>query len=1181
MNLRDSFVHRVSMACALAALLCGWVQGACGADPFAEFVRSTDPLTPQEEVKSFHLPPGFEIQLVAAEPDISKPMNMAFDEKGRLWITESREYPYAAPKNRKGRDAIKILEDTDDDGRADKITTFADGLNIPIGLYPYRGGAIAFSIPNIYHFEDTDGDGRADKQEILYGPFGFEKDTHGMTSSFRRGYDGWLYACHGFNNTTTIQGKDGSSITMNSGNTYRIRIDGSRVEQFTHGQVNPFGLMFDPLGNLYSADCHSSPIYQLLRGACYPSFGKPDDGVGFGPTMMSHSHNSTAIGGIVYYAANQFPPSFRGNIFVGNVMTCRINRDSLLDMGSTRIAKEEADLLKSDDPWFRPVDLQLGPDGALYVADFYNRIIGHYEVPLDHPGRDRERGRIWRISYRQDRPESRPKRFEISKASAATLVSEMANANLTRRMLAMNELIDRVGKPAIKPVKEKLTDGTNPFQMMHGLWVLHRLSGLDEKTLAVATRHGDAGVRVHAMRVLSETPVWSAGHRALAQAGVQDADAFVQRAAADALSRHPSVEHVRPLLDLRHRVAVTDTHLLHGVRMALRNQLTAEGIFSRLALNNWTEADARAIADVAVGVASADAGSFLLAHVQKVTESRENLSRYLRHAAGYISPAQVDGLADFARAKFADELDFQLVLFKAVQEGKSRQGEAFPSAGWRSWGSELAEKLLNSSDESSLMWQNTPLQGMTDLKNPWFVQKRVSADGDKTSPFLCSLPPGGEQLTGILRSETFVIPGTLTFFLAGHDGFPDKPPQKKNTVRLRASNSPEVLAEKSPPRNDTAQPVVWELQDHAGKEGYLEVIDGDNGSAYAWLAVGRFDPPVLEVPKTDPSQIAKRQQAAADLVRILPLPKLEPRLIDLVLDSTLEPEPRAAVARALLALNPNEELEPVVPLVGDSAMPEPLRDKICRAVAGKYAHAASQAILVESMRTLSRRLQIKLAQSFAASARGAQNLLRMVSNGEAPATLLLERSVKEKMLALKLPNIAARFEELTTGLKPPSEEVQKMIDKRRKSYNPARTAAANGEKIFTQNCRACHQLDGVGAVIGPQLDGIGNRGLERLCEDILDPNRSIDPAFRSSLFTLKDGEVLSGLFRRDDAEMVVLADSTGKEIAVARNQIAERRESEISVMPENFGELLSEADFNDLMAYLLSKGSLPSSAVLK
>src|SRR5436309_3543259 len=161
----------------------------------------------------------------------------------------------------------------------------------------------------------------ADEQKCLHlppgGTFGFG-DTHGMTSNFTWGFDGWVYACHGFSNTSTIKAKDGSSVTMNSGNTYRMKADGSHVEQFTHGQVNPFGLCFDPLGNLYSADCHTKPIMMLLRGGWYESFGKPHDGLGFAPEMCFHDHGSTAIAGIVYYAAEHFPPDFRDNMFVGN-----------------------------------------------------------------------------------------------------------------------------------------------------------------------------------------------------------------------------------------------------------------------------------------------------------------------------------------------------------------------------------------------------------------------------------------------------------------------------------------------------------------------------------------------------------------------------------------------------------------------------------------------------------------------------------------------------------------------------------------------------------------------------------------------------------------------------------------------------------------------------------------------
>src|SRR5688572_16935741 len=775
------------------------------ADPFTEYVRTTEPLTAEAELKTFKLPPGFEIQLFAAEPQIAKPMNMGFDERGRLWISESREYPFAAPPDKPGRDAIKVLEDTDADGRADRITTFVDGLNIPIGIYPYKGGAIGWSIPNIWHFQDTNGDGKADKRDVLFGPLGWERDTHGMNASFRRAYDGWIYITHGFNNNSTVKGRDGNEVKLNSGNTYRIRPDGSRAEPHTWGQVNPFGLTFDALGNLYSADCHSSPIYQLLRGAYYPSFGKPDDGLGFAPVLMQHSHNSTAIGGIACYDDDQWPAEFRDNIFVGNVMTSRVNRDVLRFAGSSPSAKELPDFLTSEDPWFRPVDLQFGPDGALYVADFYNRIIGHYEVPLTHPGRDRERGRIWRISYKQARRPHQP--FNLTGLTADKVVAELTSPNLTRRLLAMNHLVDNIGRPAREPALRALATSRDAHARLHALWVLHRLNALDARSLAQAATERDAKVRAHAMRVLAETGNWTDEQRRLASNGLGDSDAHVRRAAADALAQHPAVNHVRPLMTARQRVDKADNHLLHTVRMALRNQLKAEGAFASLQKPELNESDSRSIGDVAIAVASADAGAFLLNHLQRFGEPPATAATYLRHIAKHLPADGVDQLVTLARARFADDIDAQLTMFKSVQEGMAARGTQL-SAPAKAWGENLATTLLSGSADDESEWQNTPIEGMRDTKNPWFVQTRACADGAKAQ-FLCSLPTGGEHLTGTLRSKAFTAPPKLTFYVAGHDGPPNAGPQGKNMVRLRSADSDNVLKQAPPPRDDTAQKISW------------------------------------------------------------------------------------------------------------------------------------------------------------------------------------------------------------------------------------------------------------------------------------------------------------------------------------------------------------------------------------
>jgi putative heme-binding domain-containing protein len=1140
-------------------------------DPFADFIRKTDPLAPVAEQKGFHLPPGFEIQLVASEPEISKPMNLAFDERGRLWLTQSREYPFPVPTNAPGRDEIKILSDFDDSGRARSITTFAGGLNIPIGIYAWQGGAIAFSIPCIYRFEDTDGDGRADKREVLYRGQGYDLDTHGLTSGFRRGFDGWLYACHGYRNNTTLKGTDGHTIWMNSGNTYRVRLDGSRVEQFTWGQVNPFGLQFDPLGDLFSADCHSSPVYLLLRGAYYPSFGKPHDGLGFGPNICAHTHGSTAIAGIAVYFDDEFPPEYRGNSFLGNVMTCRINRDSYFERGSTRIAKEEPDFLRSDDPWFRPVDLTLGPDGALYVADFYNRIIGHYEVALDHPGRDRERGRVWRIVFRGDRKKlPLPQEFDLSRANAAELINQLAHPNLTVRMLAMNQLVDRVGQPAIRPVEKMLGDTqATPHQKLHGLWVLHGLAALTPKTLSASVRDRNRSVRAHAMRVLSESSNWTAAQRKFALVGLRDKDAYVQRAAADALGRQPHPEHIRPLLDARHRASAEDAALVHTIRMALRNQLQAPGSFQRLPIPALNDEDSRAIADVSLGIESAEAGSFILKYLGNSTEARDRLLLFLRHAGRYAPEAGLSALGEVVRAKLPDDPDAQLAAYKSAQEGFALRGTGL-SGGLQAWAAKLAEQLLAANDESKLPWSSLPVREKESSENPWALEQRKSIDG-QDSLFLSSLPVN-ETFTGIVRSRPFTIPAKFSFFLAGHDGEPDHPPVKRNFVRLLSMPSGEVLAKAAPPRNDMAQRVSWDLSQHAGGQGILEIVDGHEDDGFAWLAAGRFDPPVVALPEFIPNSLSQRQQNAADLARTVPLPELEARMKQLYDGENNTPAARAAAGHALVTLKPEVYLPMLAKSLADTNQVPSVRDKIATVLAGLNSPVARDAVLA-ALATAPRRLQIKLAQSLAASPPGAKSLLELAESKKVSPQVLADRTVNERLAAAKLPKFKERFEQLTKDLPSANRELQRLMDKRRADFDPEQASATRGAVVFEKNCAVCHQVGGKGAVIGPQLDGAGTRGLERLIEDVLDPNRNVDPAFLASNVTLKDDMAITGLQRREEGEVVVFADTTGREITVRKSDIVERRESQLSLMPSNFGEVLPAVDFDDLLGFLLAPGA--------
>jgi putative heme-binding domain-containing protein len=1017
---------------ALVLFVLCWISPAF-AQQAPKLVADGEAKTPAEERAGFHLPEGYVMELVASEPEINKPMNLAFDDRGRLWVTSTVEYPYPVKDGKTPRDRVVILSDFAEDGKARKAVTFAEGLNIPIGLLPLGKGdsALVHDIPNIRRYIDTDGDGKADKIEPAYEKYGF-RDTHGMTNAFSWGFDGWIYACHGFSNESTVKGSDGKPIVMQSGNVYRMRPDGSHAEYYSHGQVNPFGLAFDPMGNLYSCDCHSRPIYQLLRSAYYPSFGKPDDGLGFGPEMIGHDHGSTGIGGIAYYAADHFPPEFRDNIFIGNVVTSRINQDRLEWKGSSPKAIAQPDFVVSDDPWFRPVDIELGPDGALYVADFYNRIIGHYEVPLDHPGRDRERGRIWRIVYKgKDGKAPAPKapRPDESAATVAELIVDLAHPNLAVRTMATNQLVLR-GLEAVGPLKAALGEAVGA-QKVHVLWALHRLGELESRELQRATNDPDEAVRVHAMRIMadSSTPVFERTRTVegqdIALRGRHDKSPQVRRAMAEALGRHPSTRNIPSLLRETFLAEPADTHLKHAIKIALRDQLLSSEAWDYVMGREWSDVEAAYLAEAALGVPMTESARFLMDYLEREAApppadqprptpplSIEKQARYARHVARFGGPQAEAGLVKFAKLdKFPPAA--RVVLIKAIQHGTQERGAQLgPDA--RGLASDVALALLSSSDGRQIQ--------------------------------------AGIELAGSMKLE-------------------------------------------------------------GARETLVSVVDGRSGPA---------------------------------------------------------PRRNSALA-ALVALDPAGSISTLGRILRDSAEPIAVREASANLLVG-LGKPETRTIVVEAMATAPARLQTVIATGLAKNRDGAEALLGAVAAGKASARPLQERGVSVGLEASGVPDLKARLETLLKDLPPAEKRVQDLIDKRLKGFLAFKDAdRAKGASVFEKNCASCHQLEGKGARVGPQLDGVGLRGLDRLLEDTLDPNRNVDQAFRVTTLALNDGRIASGLLLRQDGEVLVLADAQGKDVRVPASTVEDRKLSQLSPMPANMAEQIEEADFYHLIAYLLSQ----------
>src|SRR5438105_2480632 len=404
------------------------------------------PLSAEEELASFTVPPAFAVELVAAEPDGGKFVAISFDHAGRMWTMTAFEYPLdanEAPAEAKalfahgGRDRVLVFDTPAAPGRQ-KPRTFAEGLAIPLGLLPYKNGAYVQYDGEIRFYEDTDGDGRADKFGTVLTGFGIE-DSHLFPHQFTRAPGGWILMAQGAFNYSKVKTEHGDVTEFNKTKLARFTPDGKRFEIIGWGPCNIWGLVVDRLGEIFIQEANDQgwPMMPFLEGASYPLCGDdvPRPYAPSFPKLGEKEMGGTGLSGLAFSeGGDSFPGEYRDVFYIANPITGRIQAIRCQrSSGSSRHKEAQTSLQKSQslvtsaatigdhsngwrlehlpdfircgDPWFRPVAIQFGPDGCLYIVDWYNKIISHNEVPRNHPERDKTRGRIWRVRH-----ESQPAR---------------------------------------------------------------------------------------------------------------------------------------------------------------------------------------------------------------------------------------------------------------------------------------------------------------------------------------------------------------------------------------------------------------------------------------------------------------------------------------------------------------------------------------------------------------------------------------------------------------------------------------------------------------------------------------------------------------------------------------------------------------------------------------------------
>ena len=385
---------------------------------------------PAAEQQAMVVASGAQVDLYAADPMIRKPIQINFDHRGRLWVASSDIYPQIEP-GEKANDQILVLEDTDGDGAADQQTVFADGLLIPTGVVPDgRGGAYVAASTELLHLVDTDGDGRADQRRIVLSGFGTE-DTHHLLHTLRWGPDGCLYLNQSIYIHSHVDTPYGTRH-LNGGGIWRYRPESGQLEVFCKGFINPWGHVFDPHGESFVTDgaFFEGINYTFPDAVFVTSPGATRWLSGLNPGSPKHC-------GLEILSGRHLPPDWQGDLVTNDFRSHRVCRFTVRPSGSGYLSHQQPEILTSDHVAFRPIDARMGPDGALYIADWYNPIIQHGEVDFRDPRRDRGHGRIWRVSF-PDRPLDRWPDF--ASLTSDQLIDLLEAPSLAVRQFARQQL---------------------------------------------------------------------------------------------------------------------------------------------------------------------------------------------------------------------------------------------------------------------------------------------------------------------------------------------------------------------------------------------------------------------------------------------------------------------------------------------------------------------------------------------------------------------------------------------------------------------------------------------------------------------------------------------------------------------------------------------------------------------
>ena len=1169
----------------------------------------------EEQQKLFRLPEGFEIELFAKESaDYGKFIMLVFDQQGRAWSSTAFEYPVDANESpaaaealykSKARDKVIVFDQPFAAG-LHQPRTYADGLAIPEGVLPYKDGAIVQHGHDIVFLRDTAGNGKADKREVLLTGFGVQ-DSHLFPHQFTRAPFGWLWLAQGAFNKGTVVTKGGEQVDFPSTRMARFRADGSFFEATSVGPCNIWGLALTGEGECFiqEANDYGYPVMPFHEYALYPGCAdrlaksyQPQ----FPIQAPDFKMGGTGLSGLALSDVGVWPKGYDGVMYVANPITSKINAIRQHRDGSGYRLEKLDDLVSCDDPFFRPVGMTMGPDGCLYVVDWYNKIISHNEVARNHPDRDKQSGRIWRIKPKGFVPQAVP---DYTKLSSADLIARLGSKVTADAHLAWQALADRGPEAATSSALTAIAeDAAAPAaRRIQALWVLaehgQKVGPLALRLLADPNRN----VRREAVNAIRHLGAWSP-HLGALSALVADPDAEVRAAAIKALgessAKHPAalgalLGFARPSLE----APVAPDRRGKPIKVGVAYEREFERFLVRMYLERQPEAVAKFLASDEAKSLPAEGRMFAaLALDPKVGAPLvAELVGQLNRAPG---PEEL-----FAVAKTLDQPASVAVLRKLLADASVRNRVA-----------ELL--LLYATDLDPAKVGPVVAESARSLLAQGAAERALAAQliggfqllelEDGLLALVAREESRREALAGLQQLRTTKPEAVV--------GLVGAAPADVSRLALRA-----LVASRAPQAAGLAMSLYPKL-DVNDRKVVLDGISGTKAGAKA-IAAGLADKSVavadIETPVAEKLAIALGD--SPELATVSSLLGGVFRSV-LALDGTDE-----AVAHANLSLKGPFTVETWVRLDGKidnktSILGAPGKLDL------NFAAGAFRAYLGGTIRdaVISSKPVSSGIWTHVALTRDAKGIMRIYQDGELTGTAKVavpqdltgltigwsspkggplgafaeyrvwnvERAAAEVRANLtrtfageKLPPSLvfasasgdAAWGKLGAGAKVArTTDSPPLINAAQFAALEAKTAhyfalekkpgdPAKG-KAVAGLCMTCHMINGQGGLIGPNLSGAGAMGMEAVIRNIIDPNAAIEAAYRIFQVKLKAGEVIEAFYVSEDATAYVLRQPGGADRRVPKAEVASAKYLRRSIMPEGLLDGFTDEQVTDLFAYL-------------